>query len=89
MLSTSARMILHGFMQDKDDFVDKCRQPVTRAEFEHYQNKEHYRALTQAIERTKLMVAGRGPEAMLHAMFLEIDKLEHFQQMPHSKINAA
>lgn len=71
------RMLLHGFMQDKDDFVDKCRQPVTQDELQNYKNVGHYRAFAQAYERTKLMITGRGPEAMLNAMFLEIDKNEH------------
>lgn len=71
------RMILHGFMQDKDEFIDKCRQPVSQVEKQQLTKRTHYRSVTQAIERTKLLFAGRGPEAMLNAMFLEIDRLDH------------
>lgn len=74
------RSILHGFMQDKDDFIDKCRQPVTSEERAQHQNKSHYRSFAQAIERTKLMFTGRGPEAMLHAMFLEIDRNDYLEK---------
>jgi len=83
------RMLLHGFMQDKDDFIDKCRQPVTQAEIQTYKNSEHYRAFTQAFERTKLMISGRGPEAMLNAMFLEIDKKEHVENCENQERHAA
>lgn len=71
------RTILHGFMQDKDDFIDKCRQPVTSDERKQFENQSHYSSLNQAIERTKLLFMGRGPEAMLNAMFLEIDRNDH------------
>lgn len=74
------RMILHGFMQNKDDFIDKCRQPVTPAERQQLSGVSHYRPLEQAVERAKLMFMGRGPEAMLNAMFLEIDRNEYLDQ---------
>ena len=71
------RQILHGFLQEKDDFIDKCRQPVTAEERKLYSNKGRYRHLEQVMERTKLLFMGRGPEAMLNAMFLEIDRNEY------------
>ncbi len=74
------RMILHGFMQEKDDFIDRCRQPVSFEERKQYENRTHYRPINQMVERTKLLFTGRGPEAMLNAMFLEIDKRDHRQQ---------
>ena len=74
------RMILHGFMQNKDDFIDRCRQPVSQLELNRYQGKLHYHPLGNAIERTKLMFMGRGPEAMLAAMFLEMDRNDYLAQ---------
>lgn len=74
------RQILHGFMQNKDDFIDKCRQPVTTSERKQLANQSHYRPFEQAIERTKLLFMGRGPEAMLNAMFLEIDRNDYLEQ---------
>ncbi|MEC9093457.1 MAG: hypothetical protein VX438_12165 [Planctomycetota bacterium] len=71
------RMILHGFMQDKDDFIDKCRQPVSEDEKTDFAEPRHYHRFEQAFERTKLLFMGRGPEAMLHAMFLEMDRNDY------------
>lgn len=76
----SRRMILHGFMQNKDDFIDKCRQPVTVEEKNRLESQSHYRPFEQAVERTKLLFMGRGPEAMLNAMFLEIDRNEYLNK---------
>lgn len=74
------RMILHGFMQDKDDFIDKCRQPVSEEEKTMFAQQPHYHPFEQAVERTKLMFMGRGPEAMLNAMFLEMDRKDHLSR---------
>ena len=74
------RMILHGFLQDKDEFIDRCRQPVTFDERKQMENRSHYHPLSQAYERTKMLFKGRGPEAMLNAMFLEIDRNDHLSR---------
>ncbi|MEE2642266.1 MAG: hypothetical protein VX768_16670 [Planctomycetota bacterium] len=71
------RTILHGFMQNKDDFIDKCRQPISADEKSRLAQQSHYSRFNQAMERAKLLFMGRGPEAMLNAMFLEMDRNDH------------
>lgn len=71
-------LVLHGFMQDKDDFIDKCRQPVTfaeKAELDKLKNRKG--PVGFALENARLLFMGRGREAMLDAMYLEMDRMDY------------
>lgn len=74
------KVLLHGFMQEKDQFVDQCLEPLTEAE----QKSAGWNPTLDRIEelgrRVKVQFVRRGRQAMLENMFLAKDKFE--QQHP-------
>jgi hypothetical protein len=63
------RVLLHGFMQDKDVFVEKCFAPVTERE----RQRQSWNGLLDAIEdmqrQVKMLWVRRGRHAVLENMY--------------------
>lgn len=70
------RSLLHGFMQEKDQFIDECLRPLTPA--------EQRRVVLHSLEdqwdvlrrRVRVCFVRRGKEAMLENMLLTKQRLE-------------
>ncbi|QEG22411.1 hypothetical protein [Mariniblastus fucicola] len=75
-LMDASKVLLHGFMQEKDEFIEDCIRPLDGAELQ----KAKWNALQEQIETTrrKLRVwfVRRGREAMLENMFLAKQRYE-------------
>ena len=67
------RAVLHGFMQEKDAFVNKCLPPTTDAELEVAQAMPNARreAINRELTKIKLRFVKRGQRAMLEALLME------------------
>lgn len=67
-ISKPERVLLHGFMQDKDAFIQKCID-VSREEVESYQPPAPWvESLDHAYRRFKVRFVIRGHRAMLTAL---------------------
>jgi len=68
------KVLLHGFMQDKDQFIDACLQPVSSEE----RAWQAWHPVQESWERMKrrmtVMVVRRGHRAMLENMLLAQDQ---------------
>ena len=75
-LADSSKVLLHGFMQEKDEFIDNCIRPLTDSEIQ----AAKWHALQDQIESTrrklKTWFVRNGREAMLENMFLAKQKYE-------------
>ena len=79
------RVILHGFMQDKDAFINRCLAPVTSRE----QKVAAFNPIADRIERMRrrlrVCFVRRGKQAMLENMFLAKDKIRGFSSVSDGK----
>ena len=70
------KVLLHGFMQEKDQFIDHCLTPLTAAE----QRRAGWNPLLDKMERfqrqIRVQFVRRGRRAMLENMFLEKERFE-------------
>jgi hypothetical protein len=70
------KCVLHGFMQDKDQFIDQCVEPITERE----RKQAGWIPLQDKLERVKRRVrvcfVRRGHQAMLENMMLAKHQLE-------------
>jgi hypothetical protein len=82
-LSDSSKVLLHGFMQEKDQFIDDCIRPLSEAEMQ----TAKWNALQDQLESTKRKIktwfVRNGREAMLENMFLAKQRYE--QENPVSE----
>ncbi len=74
-----AKVLLHGFMQEKDAFIDKCLAPVT-----HWEQKlAYWNGVYDRVEnlqrRIRVQFVRRGHRAMLENMMLTKNRMEHGQ----------
>ena len=74
------KCVLHGFMQDKDRFIDECVRPLTEREIK----SAGWIPLRDKIEmmkrRVKVCFVRRGHEAMLENMLLAKHRMESMQK---------
>ena len=70
------RTLLHGFMQDKDQFIDNCVRPVTSSE----RSTQLFSPLQETLEtwqrKVRVMFVRRGHQAMLENMLLAKQRME-------------
>ena len=75
-LMDPSKVLLHGFMQEKDQFIDDCIRPLDESETANAK----WNALQDQIETTrrklKVWFVRRGREAMLENMFLAKQRYE-------------
>ncbi|MEM9412768.1 MAG: hypothetical protein AAGA30_16775, partial [Planctomycetota bacterium] len=75
------KVLLHGFMQPKDDFIDACLKPVTEQEklaavWHPFQEK-----VEQLTRSVRVQFVRRGHRAMLENMLLTKQKAESLQRV--------
>ncbi|MEL7496634.1 MAG: hypothetical protein AAFN77_03435 [Planctomycetota bacterium] len=70
------KVLLHGFMQDKDKFITNCLEPLTDAEKDRAGWNPFYDRLETFQRHLKVQFVRRGRQAMLENMFLEKQKYE-------------
>ena len=75
-LLNSDKVLLHGFMQDKDQFIDACLKPLTKRE----QNSAAWNPLHERLEnlgrRVRVCFVRRGHRAMFENMLLAKFRME-------------
>lgn len=64
------KVILHGFMQDKDQFIHRCVAPVTRRELSASLFNPWLDRWENARRRVRVFFVRRGPRAMFENMML-------------------
>lgn len=64
------KVLLHGFMQEKDQFIDDCVRPLTERERKTASLNLMRDKLETAHRRLKVMFVRKGRRAMLENMFL-------------------
>lgn len=85
------KVLLHGFMQEKDTFIEKCLAPVTRRE----QQLAPWNGVHERIEdfqrRIRVQFVRRGHRAMWENMMLTKKRMEQEQdeQDPRKTMRAA
>ena len=72
----SNKVLLHGFMQDKDLFVEQCLSPITEAEQSRSSWNETLDRWEDFSRRVKLRFVSRGKQTTLENMFLEKNRFE-------------
>ena len=77
--------ILHGFLQDKNSFVDKCVQELEPHEKEYHQPSKYVASIVNVSTRLNLRFFKRGKRAMLQALLLEQAELARSQAPPRSR----
>ncbi len=82
------KVLLHGFMQDKDVFVDRCLQPLTDSE----KNAVVWNPLLDQLEQMRRQIrvkfVRKGHRAMLENMFLAKQRYERQVSADFRKINS-
>jgi hypothetical protein len=75
-VADSNKVLLHGFMQEKDEFIEQCLKPLTERE----RSRSNWNPLLDQIETAKrkfrVQFVRRGHRAMLENMFLAKQKFE-------------
>ena len=64
------KVLLHGFMQEKDQFIDQCLQPLTRQEIKTAAWNPIKEKLETVKRRLRVCFVRKGRRAMLENMFL-------------------
>lgn len=68
------KVILHGFMQQKDEFIDECVRPVTDAERRTAIIHPILNGVDSARRRMRVWMVRRGKKAMYENMLLAKDR---------------
>ena len=69
-LTNPDKVLLHGFMQEKDQFIDQCLRPLTPQEIKAAAWNPLKDRLETAKRRLRVCVVRKGRRAMLENMFL-------------------
>ncbi len=75
-LADSSKVLLHGFMQEKDEFIEKCVAPVNGNNMESRRWMELKDRADTAQRKMKVWFVRRGKKAMLENMFLAKQRYE-------------
>lgn len=70
------KVLLHGFMQEKDPFIDQCLKPLTEREKKRKGWNQFMNQIETAQRRLRVQFVRRGHRAMLENMFLAKQKFE-------------
>ena len=79
------KVLLHGFMQEKDEFIDQCIAPLTEREISQAGWNATRDQLETLQRRLRVWFVRKGREAMLENMFLakaEYDAANPSQPLP-------
>ena len=69
-LLDSSKVLLHGFMQEKDSFIDACTTPVSAEELKHSKWVAWQDKLESMQRQLRVLKVRKGKQAMLENMFL-------------------
>ena len=72
----SNKVLLHGFMQEKDLFIDQCLTPITEAEQSRASWNATFDRWEEFRRRVKVQFVRRGKQSTLENMFLEKNRFE-------------
>lgn len=75
-LLDETKVLLHGFMQEKDQFIDHCVTPVSDLEKKNAAWNPLWDRLDTAKRKLRVQFVRRGHRAMLENMFLAKQKFE-------------
>lgn len=75
-LMDSSKVLLHGFMQDKDPFIDDCLRPLSEAEIRSARWSQMQEQIETARRKLRVLFVRRGRKAMLENMFLAKQRYE-------------
>ena len=78
-LMDSEKVLLHGFMQDKDDFIDQCVRPLTSIETKAAAWAPFKDQIESWQRRVRVQFVRRGRQAMLENMLLAKERLDKAQ----------
>lgn len=70
------KVLLHGFMQEKDAFIDECLKPLTDRELKRKGWNPVLDQIETAKRKLRVQFVRRGHRAMLENMFLAKQKFE-------------
>ena len=70
------KVLLHGFMQEKDSFIEQCLEPLSQRERSRAAWNPVLDQLENAKRKLKVQFVRRGRQAMLENMFLAKQKFE-------------
>ena len=79
--SREDRVLLHGFMQDKDAFLDACLAIDAECSEEVHEASHFKQQVDEAYEKFLLRFVVRGRPAMLRALLLKQKQLERAQRV--------
>lgn len=75
-LMDRSKVLLHGFMQEKDQFIDDCIRPLDEAELQNAKWNAFQEQIETTRRKLKTWFVRRGREAMLENMFLAKQRYE-------------
>ena len=87
LLDTS-KVLLHGFMQPKDLFIDRCLQPLTESEKKAAVWNPLLDQLEQVRRQIRVKFVRKGHRAMLENMFLAKQRFERLENARIEEINS-
>jgi len=70
------KVLLHGFMQEKDRFIEQCLTPLTEQEKSRSTWNPVFDKIETAKRKIRVQFVRRGHRAMLENMFLAKEKYE-------------
>lgn len=83
------KVLVHGFMQDKNKFIEECIRPLTPSE-KRLASASAWRDQLESFQRRiKVRFVRKGHRAMLENMLLAKEKFESSKQYKVSKTRAA
>lgn len=83
-IADPAKVLLHGFMQDKNKFIDECVRPLSPFEMKLARNP--WRDQLESLQRrVKVRFVRKGQKAMLENMLLAKEKYEMARQQLSSR----
>lgn len=75
-VADSSKVLLHGFMQEKDRFIEQCLTPLTEQEKKRANWNPVWSRIETAKRKLRVQFVRRGHRAMLENMFLAKQKYE-------------
>jgi hypothetical protein len=76
-LMDSSKVLLHGFMQKKDQFIEDCIRPLDKSELQNAKWNVLQEQIETTRRRLRVWFVRRGRQAMLENMFLAKQRHEN------------
>ena len=79
------KVLLHGFMQEKDSFIEKCLAPISEQELTQQRWHQLQNKFDFVKRRIRVQFVRRGHRAMLENMMIAKKRLEDQQDQSNNK----